>query len=239
MKTSTTIGLGLLTALALAACSDDVSSPDGASSLDADMAIVAADAALEDVATMGDPDGLGAGGPFDRSRTVTYLDADGNEQQAYDELTTESVHIVVDFEGEMAREFWEASIERHRDMMLTGLEGEETTRIWNGTGDQTATRSRHFDDGEVRTYDMSGQSTVEDVVLGVPREDNPWPLSGTITRAMTATITNGPNGDETRERTVVIIFNGTQFPEMTVNGEPFDFDLSTRAGDRPVHRRRF
>ena len=72
---------------------------------------------------------------------------------------------------------------------------------------------------------------------GVPREDNPYPLSGTITRDMTAVIVNGPNGDETRTRHVIITFNGTQFPTMTVNGELFEVDLSTREGRHPLRRR--
>jgi hypothetical protein len=71
----------------------------------------------------------------------------------------------------------------------------------------------------------------------VPRAENPWPLSGTITRVITVVITNGPNGDVTHERTVVITFNGTQFVTLTVNGEEFELDLAARLSDRGVRRR--
>ncbi|MEK6597760.1 MAG: hypothetical protein AABY91_05460 [Gemmatimonadota bacterium] len=42
------------------------------------------------------------------------------------------------------------------------------------------------------------------------------------------------NGEETRQvsRTVIITFNGTQFPTATVNGEPFTIDLANRMAHR-------
>jgi hypothetical protein len=67
-------------------------------------------------------------------------------------------------------------------------------------------------------------------VVPVPGSESPWPLSGTITRHWVITITNGPNGDATRERTVVVTFNGTQFATITVNGETSELDLGTRPG---------
>ena len=97
-------------------------------------------------------------------------------------------------------------------------------------------RSRHSDENGDRSYDMTGTTVISDVVHGVPREDNPYPLSGTMTRDMTAVIVNGPNGDETRTRHVIITFNGTQFPTMTLNGELFEVDLSTREGRHPLRR---
>jgi hypothetical protein len=43
----------------------------------------------------------------------------------------------------------------------------------------------------------------------------------------------------TRERTVVITFDGTQFATLTVNGgDKFEVDLAARQSDRAVRRRR-
>ncbi len=84
---------------------------------------------------------------------------------------------------------------------------------------------------------MTSTSAIEDVVHPVPRTDDAWPLSGTITRNVTVNIVNGPNGDETKTRTVVITFNGTNLPTMTVDGESFEIDLSTRSGRHPFRRR--
>jgi hypothetical protein len=84
---------------------------------------------------------------------------------------------------------------------------------------------------------MSGTAVIDNVVHPVPRTDDAWPLSGTITREVTINVVNGPNGDVTRTRTVVITFNGTNLPIMTVDGEAFEIDLSTRSGRHPFRKR--
>ena len=84
---------------------------------------------------------------------------------------------------------------------------------------------------------MSSTSVIDDVVHPVPRTDDAWPLSGTITRNMTVTAVGGPNGDVTKNRTVVITFNGTNLVTMTVDGEIFEIDLSTRSDRRPFRKR--
>ena len=123
-------------------------------------------------------------------------------------------------------------------MTVSGLEGQETSRTWNGTGSGEASRSQHTDEHGDRSYDMSSTSVIEDVVRALPREENPWPLSGTITRTISVVIVNGPDGDVTREITAVLTFNGMQFVIMTVNGEDFEVDLAARESDRGVRRKR-
>ncbi|MCH7892034.1 MAG: hypothetical protein IH921_11085 [Gemmatimonadetes bacterium] len=104
-------------------------------------------------------------------------------------------------------------------------------------------RSQHTDADGTRTYDMSSTSVIEDVIHPVPRTDDAWPLSGTITRDVTIKVVNGPDGDVTKSRTVVIIFNGTNlvtmtvYGESTVDGETFEIDLSTRSGRHPFRKR--
>jgi hypothetical protein len=141
--------------------------------------------------------------------------------------------VTVDVSGEVEREFWSASVERHRELTITGLLGEETTRTFNGGGTETVTRSRHSDELGTRTYAMTGTIAYDNLVVPVPGSDAQWPLSGTITRQVVVTITNGPNGDETIERTVVITFNGTQYATISVNGEVAELDLATRHGRFP------
>ena len=235
------MGLTLLVAT-LAAC-DTGTDPnlETGTLLNGDVAMVAADAALADLSFMQDSGtpGMGpagtAGAPLERSRTVEFFDAEGDEMDGYDPLLTDEVHIVVEVSGETSRDTWSASIERERDFTVSGLAGTETTRTWNGTSSAEVSRSRHGDGG-TRTYDMTEEGTVEDVVVGVPRAEHPWPLSGTIKRHVTVKLA-GPQGEVEREREVVIVFDGTQFPDMTVNGETFDLDLAARVGERPVRRR--
>ena len=243
MNTRTRTGLIALAAIGattLVGCSGD--DPTGTTALDqmidADLAMVAADGTIEDVQALRDAQ---HGGFFmdNRSgaRTVQFFDADGVEQDAYDELTTASIYMTMEMSREIERDGWSASVNRSREMTVNGLEGVETTRTVNGVGSESITRSRHSDTEGLREREITGTRTMEDVVHTVPFEDNPYPLSGTITREMTVTVTTEA-GTRTHTRTVVITFNGTQYPEMTVNGEPFEVDLAARDGERPFHEGR-
>ncbi len=179
------------------------------------------------------------GGPTSGTHTATFYDADGNEQEARDPLTTASIHLVIESSRDFSRDSWTATGTRSRDLLITGLEGEETTRTVNGTGSSNVTRSEHTDeDGTTRSYNMVSTSTMVDVVHPVPRTDDSWPLSGTVTRDVTITVINGPDGDVIKTRTVVMTFDGTQWPDMTVDGEPFEVDMSTQSGRRPFQKRR-
>jgi hypothetical protein len=232
-----------LSLVALAACSDTAGPETFEDSLTLDVAMIAADAAIDELGDMGI---LFGGGSFPApsgastrtaTHTATFFDADGNEQEARDPLTTASIHLVIESSHEFSRDSWTATGTRLRDLMITGLEGEETTRTVNGTGSSTMARSQHTDADGTRTYDMSSTSLLEDIVHPVPRTDDAWPLSGTITREVTIVIVNGPDGDVTKSRTVVITFNGTNLATMTVDGETFEIDLSTRSGRHPFRRR--
>lgn len=223
----------LLVVSTLAACSDSAVDPDVAETvLNEDVAVIAASAAIEDLEAMSTVFPGGAGAPaqagirdYERSRTITFYDAGGAEQEGYDPLTTASIHTTLSVEGQISGDGFEWFLSRSRDMTVTGLEGEETERTWNGTGEEDRSRTRITEGGDTRSYEMSGTLTVEDVVRGVPRAEYLYPLSGTITREVTIEVTNGPRGDETITRTVVVTFNGTRYPEMTVNGETFEVDL--------------
>ena len=264
MKNHLMHGFVALSVIALAACSDTFG-PDGTDSptdsrleslVTLDVAMVAADGLIEDVAELWLDIGVGLEGPSAapaevvklpsshvRTVTITFYDAEGNEQEAYDKVTTASVHKVRESSGEKSRanssgtKSWSSTTSRTRDRTITGLEGDETTRTANGTGSSTVSKSRHSDVNGDRSYEMTSTSITTDVVHTVPRKENPYPLSGTITRDVTVVIVNGRNGDKTRTRHVVITFDGTQFAHITVNGESFEVDLSARDGRHPVRKR--
>ena len=246
MKLARTGSLALLTTIALAACNDANGPSAEDLALNEAVAVMAADAAIEDVQQMffalsGGP-ALGpsydaAAPPRNFSRTVEFFDAGGILQDAYNAETTASIHIVVEMSGAIERDGWTATIARSRDMIVSGLDGQETSRTWDGTSSTEVTRSQHTDEFGDRSYEMSGTGVIEDVVRGLPREENPWPLSGTITRTISVVIINGPDGDVTREITAVLTFNGTQFVLLTVNGEDFEVDLEARESDRGVRRK--
>lgn len=248
--------------IALSACdSSDTSGPEHSadslleSLVTLDVASVAGDAFIEDVADLWLDFDVGLGDQFEASanqvshesshvRTVTktFYDAEGNEQEAYDKVTTASVHVVSEVSRDRSREnesgtkSFSSSTLRTRDKTITGLEGDETTRTANGTGTQSKSRSRHSDEKGDRNYDMTGTTVISDVVHGIPKWKNPYPLSGTITRDITAVIVNGRNGNETRTKHVAITFDGTHLAHFTVNGELFEVDLSIRGKRNPVRK---
>lgn len=243
----------LALAVALAACDDSSTSNSIDDLTNDDLAEVVADAALEDLAVMvgavpsagplgafgpfGAQGGLGSRSGLERDRSVTFLDADGVEQDAFDELTTASIHVVTTVEGAISRDHFTASVRRHRDMWVTGLAGEETERTWNGTGSSDVERTRISDEHGTRSYDLSGSAAVEGVVRAVDKETYPWPLEGTITRQVRVEIVNGPNGDEVRERTTVLTFNGTQYATLVIDGEEYEVDLAARQSERASRRK--
>ena len=141
-------GTALAASVALGACAENTGPDllDQAITLNA--AIVAADATLEDLTLahtpfgfgpamapgsgmgpfgrgpMGEPGGrMGIGGSATGTRSVTFFDADGHEQAAYDSLTTASIHVVLEIGGNVSRGGWSGSLTRTRDMTITGLAG--------------------------------------------------------------------------------------------------------------------
>jgi hypothetical protein len=249
---STTTGraaTALATALVLGACSDATGPEELDQAINYDMAILAADATLEDVTMWAQPFGFGPAtapgapgghggwaGELSGIREVTFYDVDGIEQTAYDEATTDVIHILHDVEGEVTRDGWTVSVERARDKTVSGLAGTETHRTWNGTGSEVVSRSGFTLQGDERSYEAVGTFTYTDVVVPIPGSVPRYPVSGTITRSLTVTLT-GPDGSRTRTVDVVITFDGTSTATAVVNGVTREIDLSARDGRHPLRNR--
>lgn len=163
---------------------------------------------------------------FTFERIVTFYDADGATQEAFDPATTDQIHLVMDGEGTRERSFWTATMTRHRDMWMTDLLTDE--HVLNGTGTSTVDRSGNPQDGSEMTFDMNVEITWENVVHVQPKEDNPWPKSGTITREIFVQVTKDGEIVGGRDVTTVVEFNGTQFVTMLVDGEPVEIDLAEK-----------
>ncbi len=141
------------------------------------------------------------------TRSRTCYDEQGDAQAECDWLTTASMRIQVTMDGTRQRDNFTANIHRSRDLVISGLLGEETSRTHNGVGtaDDTTTLQR---DGFTRTVQESSIDSVVNVVFNLPHGTNPWPVSGQIIRNVNATIIiTGPR-EETRtiSRRVVVTF---------------------------------
>ena len=231
-----------LLCLALVACNDSSSEPLEDPSLDA-IAEVVADGALEDLGFMREaipssplqtPSEAPASVPgqgSEHTRTVSFFDEFGDPMDAYDAQLTAQIRWTHEFTVTMGRGRVTGEMTRSREMTVSGLLGTETERTHNGLGLDERSRIQVNEVQGTRTYDMSAEVTIEDVVIAVDRVTQPWPLSGTITRVVTIEIGNAPQGgDITRTRTTVLTFDGTQFPTLTIDGESFEVDLATPPG---------
>lgn len=191
---------------------------------------------------------LNLGNGLKINRSYGFFDASGGAMESYDDNQTASIHILKSSQGDIERSAddgtrWTASVDHARDKTVSGLQGDEQTRTWNGTGTSEISRARFPSGAEAadRSYEVSSNVTVTDVVIPHFNNDakDPWPLSGTITKVITGSVTVTRDGEtQTREisRTVVITFDGTQFASMTVNGETFEVDLAARRAHRENRR---
>ena len=162
------------------------------------------------------------------TRSYAFWDASNVVQNHYDAALTAKANIQTHISGDRTGEFWSGSIDRTRDMTVTGLVGTETQRTWNGTGTSSVTRSRHTESGEERSYDISCTLTVANVVVPVPNGDQRFPVSGSITHTCTITFDGGPRDGQTVQRTATVTFNGSATATVTVGDRTFDIDLGTR-----------
>lgn len=173
---------------------------------------------------------------FTFTREVTFYDEDGNEQlDGFDQATTDAIHMVVQASGTREHSFWSASMERSRDMWLTELLSD--AHLLNGEGHSVVNRSGNPADGSERTFDMTVDVLWEDVVHLQPREDFPYPESGTITRDIFVEVTKDGEVIGGRDVTTVITFNGTQFVTLLVNGEAYEIDMAERGVMRRLRKK--
>jgi hypothetical protein len=163
------------------------------------------------------------------SRSAAFTDAGGTAMSHYNDTTTATANFQITVSGVHPTMLGADTISRKRNMTATGLLGNEATRTWNGTGTRSDGGYAH-DAAKVRTYHTADTVTIANVVVKLPRSQNPWPLSGTVTRQVSGT-GSVVAGTTTRTfsvtRTVTITFNGTRLVPMMVGNVAFTLDLYT------------
>jgi hypothetical protein len=231
------IALAAIGVLGLAACSDSTEPTAQLVTdevINADVAQAAGDAIALDVQNLigaelqfGLPGSVPAvlGGPpgdptlppgVDVTRARTCYDADGAAQAQCDPLTTATMLLEMTMHGTFTRvhqrpagsDTVTASIHRARTTEISGLLGQETFRVHDGVG--TSHDTTLFTDGtRSRKVEESSVDSTIAIRFNLPRDLNPWPVSGTMVRRVSGQVTlTGPNGSGTRtfDRRVSVTF---------------------------------
>jgi hypothetical protein len=163
------------------------------------------------------------------NRDYAFFAANQSAQSAYDASLTASANFHVSVAGVHLADAGADTVNRDRNLTVTGLAGAETSRTWNGTGTRNDGGYRTETDVK-RTYHVSDAVTVSNVVVNLPRSSNPWPMSGSITRVISGTasvVKSGVSKSFSVDRTVTITFNGTQNATVTVGNNSYTLDLAT------------
>ena len=167
------------------------------------------------------------------TRTYQFRDAAATPMQSYDAANTASIYFTHTADGTVTATTatgvtWTAATHRSHQRTVTGLLGDETQRVWNGTGESHDTTD-YSGTGGTRHYAGASTETTRDVVMALPHASFPYPQSGTITRTadLTVTVTGTRDVTKTVSRTIVATFNGTALVPIQVNDVTCTLNLDT------------
>jgi hypothetical protein len=162
-------------------------------------------------------------------RSYAYF-AGTTAEELFNAATTTSINFQGHLFGTVIQPSWTATVDRTRDLTVAaGSNGWGSSRIWNGSGTGSLTAVNN-QGSPSRTYVLNSSTTMTDVTVAVPRSQNPWPLSGSITHVFDGTWTM--EGATTVSRSVsytaTITFNGTSTVPVDVGSRQFCVNLATR-----------
>jgi len=153
--------------------------------------------------------------------TRAFYDADGVELPEYGPAAVR-LRVTSRAGGGIVTPQFEATLGHAGLTDVTGIAPLADTLEFDGAGDDTVqTRFTSLDGLRTRYFYWLAHLAYADVRLLKDRDSNPWPLSGTATWALRAErLRSGSRADveATFDALVVVTFNGTQYPEVAVNG---------------------
>jgi hypothetical protein len=169
---------------------------------------------------------------FSWSFTVHFFDAAGNEQTTFIEGETAKLSAAVRAHGELMTAKFHSDFGTLRTLDVAGLLPVETTIEIDGALHDTANAVFTPTDSTSCEYHVLANGALVDVIQNKDQSVNPFPLSGTAT--WTATVDRiSRNSEGTKsshfEVTVVVTFNGTRHPDITVN-KTFHFQTDLETG---------
>ena len=150
--------------------------------------------------------------------SAAYSSASGAVQQAFDTATTNTVNTRVSVNGTMTRRDSSTTTVRHAsDRTITGLAAGSTQRTINSTSAGTESTSGRDRAGEQFTAQRVMGDTVQNVVIPVRTDStHTFPISGSVIRSMTATVTVAGGTARTTSRREVITYNGTATATLVI-----------------------
>jgi hypothetical protein len=172
-------------------------------------------------------------GSFSSSFTVRFFDANGTEQPTFINGETASLSVVAMAHGELVSDQFHSDFGTLRTLDVTGLLPVDTTITINGALNDTANCVFMARDSSAsREYHLLANGTLVDVVVDKNKRRHPFPLSGTATW-MASVDRMKTNSEGTKsshfEVSVVVTFNGTRHPNITVN-KTFHFQTDLETG---------
>lgn len=169
--------------------------------------------------------------------TRSWYDAGGNVQAVYNPLTTVQMLASARAVGVIETATDTANFAAAGNLDIRGISVLQDTVVTNAARHDTllAVFTPPFRPVRVHVYSECA-ATWADVAQLKPVDVNPWPLSGTATWTMhVSRLRSGERGDvaSTFDAIVIVEFNGTRNPDVTVNGTfRYRIDLATGAVTR-------
>ncbi len=148
------------------------------------------------------------------TRSIGFYDATGKAQPRRD-ASTASANTQVTVKGTTTTERGTFTIDRASSLTVSGLGRDATTHTLNGGERGSSSGTVTTADGVVTVSEASAAVT-KDVVVPVPVARGSWPLSGTVSRSSTVSISRGSGPVRTIATTEQVSFTGTSDVNVTV-----------------------
>ncbi|HTR96827.1 MAG TPA: hypothetical protein VMH61_02905 [Candidatus Acidoferrales bacterium] len=182
-------------------------------------------------AVLGDTTFTAGGITWTLSRT--WYDAGGNAQAGYNPVTTVRMIASARGTGAVSGTSFSASFGGYGLLDVNGVAAAQDTLLTQATHADTLQSAFTSLSGVSRQFYCQQSSNWVDVRQLKPVSSNPWPLSGTATFQVDADRLRSSNRGDVEAHlaaTVVVTFNGTRYPTVSVDGKyRYQLDLMTGA----------
>lgn len=169
--------------------------------------------------------------------SANLYDADGNEQQEFDPLTSYRLRVASWVHGTWSDQQFSATIGSRGLLDMRGLSDGYEAITTSGSRSDSLDCS-FVSDSTSRTYRSVCTGTLGNVVRSKPLAQNPYPLSGTVRwlAQIDRLATQGTGSAEVHwTASALVTFNGTRYVPLVINGvHEFVLDLETGAVTLPV-----